>query len=73
MTEDRETVRICQHCRFFRDRDGKRVDKPAFEGGPANAGYCWRYPPTIFWNSTTGYIMRDRPVVSSWEWCGEYQ
>jgi len=64
--EGRETVRICQFCRHFRDRDGYKV-----EG--TYAGYCWRYPPVVGWSMKTNNTFRDRPAMSSWEWCGEYE
>ena len=62
----RETARICQFCRHFRDRDGYVVEE-------SRAGYCWRYPPVIVWSMKINDTMRDRPVMSPWEWCGEYQ
>ncbi len=51
----------CGDCVYWRDY-----------GGTDNAVWCWRYPPTVL-ISVSGKFKRDRPCMSSWEWCGEFK
>jgi len=48
-------------------------DRALFEGFEADIGpgYCRRYPPVLY--STGGKSKQTQPVVSPWEWCGEWQ
>ena len=55
--------KTCRACHYWRDDKGvPGTDKPV---------WCWRYPPTVM-ISVSGEFKRDRPVMSGWEWCGEF-
>jgi len=55
----------CSTCMYF--------DRALFEGFEADIGpgYCRRYPPVLY--SSGGKSKQTQPVVSPWEWCGEWQ
>lgn len=56
----------CSTCIYF--------DRSLFDGfdmgtGP---GYCRRYPPTLYAVENKP-VKQSQPVVSPWEWCGEWK
>lgn len=56
----------CSSCLYF---DRTLFDGFEMDTGP---GYCRRYPPTMY--TTESKVMKQsQPVVSPWEWCGEWQ
>lgn len=58
--------RECSTCLFF--------DRTLFDGFELNAGpgYCRRYPPSVY-SVEAKPVKQTQPVVSPWEWCGEWQ
>ena len=58
--------RECSTCLYF--------DRTLFDGFDAEAGpgYCRRYPPALY-GSERKPIKQSQPVVSPWEWCGEWE
>ena len=48
-------------------------DRALFEGFEADIGpgYCRRYPPVLY--TSAGKSKQTQPVVSPWEWCGEWK
>lgn len=58
--------RECSTCMYF---DRTLFDGFEIEAGP---GYCRRYPPTTY-SVGAKPTKQTQPVVSPWEWCGEWQ
>ena len=58
--------RECSTCMYF---DRTLFDGFEIEAGP---GYCRRYPPTTY-SVGSKPTKQTQPVVSPWEWCGEWQ
>ena len=58
--------RECSTCIYF--------DRSLFDGFDAGTGpgYCRRYPP-ILYAVENKPVKQSQPVVSPWEWCGEWQ
>lgn len=58
-------ARECSSCGFF--------DRSLFDGFEAGTGpgFCRRFPPVVFPREGEG--RQAFPVVSPWEWCGEWR
>ena len=58
--------RECSTCIYF--------DRSLFDGFDAGTGpgYCRRYPPLVY-VPTSKVMKQTQPIVSPWEWCGEWQ
>ena len=51
----------CTNCKYFHRR---HVETAYVEGK------CHRYPPTRGWDE--GHDEQGYPLVTKWDWCGEY-
>jgi hypothetical protein len=61
IVEAEEMDERCLDCFFF---------KPSPSG---QHGYCRRYPPTFTATDEAGRPKFYSPVVSPWNWCGEFE
>lgn len=55
----------CKTCKFF------KKDKASREVNPLGA--CKRFPPSVVSTESEPQGEDLRPVVRSWDWCGEYR
>lgn len=65
---DREEVRTCLTCRFGTPFEGDDSVVDASEGSDIE---CHRFPPHVAYCGD--YACTDWPVVSAFQWCGEWQ
>lgn len=56
----------CSTCIYF--------DRALFDGFETGSGpgYCRRYPPVVYAPERKP-VKQTQPIVSPWEWCGEWK